>query len=63
VAAAPSIRPRPARFDVLDDRFRVEAQPGTVLATDVGAVMAHLAGRGGRGSSQHAADRLVTVTV
>ena len=63
VAAPASIRPRPARFDVLDDRFSVEAQPGTVLATDVGAVMAHLAGRGGRGSSQHAADRLVTVTV
>ena len=62
VAAPASIRPRPARFGVLDDRFRVEADPGTVLAADVGAVAAHLAGRGGRGSSQHVADRLVDVT-
>jgi hypothetical protein len=63
VAAPVSIRPRPARFEVLDDRFRVEAGPGTVLATDVSAVAAHLAGRDGRGSSQHVADRLVAVTV
>jgi hypothetical protein len=62
VAAPISIRPRPARFEVRDDRFRVEAGPGTVLAADVSAVAAHLAGRGGRGASQHAADRLVTVT-
>jgi len=63
VAAPVSIRRRPARFGVLDDRFRVESGPGTVLATDVSAVAAYLAGRAGRGSSQHFADRLVTVTV
>ena len=42
----PSIRPRPPRFGVLDDRFRVETGAGAVLATDVSAVAAHLAGRG-----------------
>ncbi len=62
VAAPPSIRPRPARFGILDDRFTVESSSGAVLAANVGAVAAHLAGRGGRGSTQHAADRLVTVT-
>jgi hypothetical protein len=62
VAAQVSIRPRPARFGVLDDRFRVEAETGAVLADNVSAVAAHLTGRGGRGSSQHIADRLVEVT-
>jgi hypothetical protein len=62
VAAPVSIRPRPARFGVVDDRFRVEAGPGTVLAADVSAVAAHLEARGGRGSRQHVADRLVEVT-
>jgi hypothetical protein len=61
VAAPLSIRPRPARFGVLDDRFRVEADTGAVLAADVSAVAAHLVGRGGGGSTQHVADRLVTV--
>ena len=63
VDAPSSIRPRPARFRVLDERFRVETGAGTVLAADVGAVAAHLAGRGGRGSSQHVADGHVAVMV
>lgn len=60
--AATAIRPRPGRFDLLDDRFRVEAGGGVVLATEVTAVAAHLVGRAGRGATQHAADRLVDVT-
>ena len=60
-AAPPSIRPRPPRFGLRDDRFRVEAGPGTVLVADVGPVAAHLAARAGRGARQHVADRLVEV--
>ena len=63
IEAPAGIRPRPPRFSVSDDRFRVEASPGVVLALDVGAVAAHLAGRDGRGSTQHAADRLVAGVV
>jgi hypothetical protein len=63
VAAPISIRPRPARFGLLDDRFEVVAGPGMVLAADVSAVAAHLAGRGAHGSSQHIADRRVALTV
>ena len=63
IDAPPSIRPRPARFGVGDDRFRVETGPGTVVAADVGAVAAHLAARAPAARVQHAADRLVEVTV
>lgn len=63
VAAPPSIRPRPPRFGVRDDLFRVEAANGEVLATDVSAVSAHLAGRTRRAATQHVADRRVEVTV
>jgi hypothetical protein len=63
IEAPASIRPRPPRFGVQDDSFRVEASPGDVLASDVSAVAAHLVGRDGRGSTQHAADRLVAGVV
>jgi hypothetical protein len=63
VAAPPSIRPRPPRFEVHDDRFRVEAANGDVLATDASAVTAHLAGRTRRAATQHIADRRVEVAV
>lgn len=62
-SAPPAIRPRPSRFELRDDRFLVSADGGVVLATEVSAVAAHLAGRSARGSTQHAADRLVAVTV
>ena len=61
VSAPPSIRPRPTRIQVLDDRFRVEAFTGTVRATGVSAVAAQVARRDGRASSQHPTDRLVEV--
>ena len=61
--APPSIRPRPARFGVVDDRFTVQDGGGGVLATGVGAVAARLATRGAGGSVQHAADHLVELTV
>jgi hypothetical protein len=63
VAAPAAIRPRPARFGLVDDRFSVESGAGAALATDVTAVGAHLAGRGGRGATQHVADRLVEISV
>jgi hypothetical protein len=59
IAAPVSIRPRPARFQVLDDRFRVDGGP----AAGVTAVAAHLATRGRPAAAQHVADRLVEVTV
>jgi hypothetical protein len=62
VAAPATIRPRPGRFGLRDDRFTVQADGVTVTA-GLSAVAAHLAHRGGRGSIQHAADGLVTVTV
>ena len=61
-AAPPSIRPRPPRFDVLDDRFRVEREGGDVIATDVSAVQAWLAGRSPGAARQHVADRVVEVS-
>jgi hypothetical protein len=62
-SAPPAIRPRPSRFKLRDDRFLVSADGGVVLATEVSAVAAHLAARDRRGSTQHAADRLVAVTL
>ena len=61
--APPSIRPRPVRFSVVDDRFTVQDGGGGVLATGVGAVAARLVTRGAGGSVQHAADRVVELTV
>ena len=64
VDAAPAVRPRPPRFGLGDDHYRVETGPGTVVAADVGAVSARLTTpRATGGSIQHAADRLVEVTV
>jgi hypothetical protein len=63
IEAPAGIRPRPPRFGVRDDSFRVEASPGVVLASDVSAVAAHLAARDGRGSTQHSADRPVAGVV
>ena len=63
VDAAPAVRPRPPRFGLGDDHYRVETGPGTVVVADVGAVSAHLSARATGGSIQHAADRLVEVTV
>jgi hypothetical protein len=59
--APPSIRARPARFEVTDDRFTVETEAGTVVVADVSAVAARLAVREAGASSQHVADRLVAV--
>ena len=63
IEAPAGIRPRPPRFGISDDRFAVEARPGVFLASDVSAVAAHLAGRDGRGATQHATDRLVAGVV
>jgi hypothetical protein len=63
MAAPTSIRPRPARFEVFDDRFRVEVGAGAVLVSDVGAVAARLAARRDNASTQHVTDRLVEITV
>jgi hypothetical protein len=63
-ATPPSIRPRPARFGIADDRFSVQDVTGGALATEVSAVAARLAARtNGAGSVQHAADRLVELTI
>jgi hypothetical protein len=62
-AAPPSSRPRRPRFDLLDDRFRVEGEAGEVLAADVSAVQARLAGRPRGAVRQHVADRVVEVNV
>jgi hypothetical protein len=61
--APPSIRPRPARFGVVDDRFTVQDGGGGVLASEVGAVAARLSARTSGASVQHAADRVVELAV
>jgi hypothetical protein len=61
IAAPTSIRPRPARFAVFDERFRVEDETGAVVVADVGAVAARLAARDRERTSatQCTTDRLV----
>jgi hypothetical protein len=61
IAAPTAIRPRPARFAVFDERFRVEDDAGAVVVADVGAVAARLAARGdGRGLGRIAATQCTT---
>lgn len=56
-----AIRPRPPRITVRDGQFRMVGDPGA--GAELSATAAHLAARNGRQTSQHVADRLVTVTV